>query len=166
MQYLQILTIFVNKFNNQKNRIMKKINLFLWIIAGFGLTFTSCKSRQRLVNIPNAHVEAKENTDYTKSKKSSEYAINTRDESFRLSDGDKTTFTKKFHVVVGSFGIKDNALTLSYTLKREGNNSIVVQNENEMYRVIIASYNDYNEAHSKINRIRNRFPDAWVLRQK
>ncbi len=147
---------------------MKRINLFLLVAISLGLVFSSCKSRQKVVAIPNAHVEATEKPDYPVVEEV-EYdanASNTRNETFSLSEGDETSFYKRFHVVVGSFGMKDNALKLSYTLKREGNNAIVVQNQNEMYRVIIASYNDYNEAHNKINRIRNRFPDAWVLRQK
>ncbi len=145
---------------------MKKIKLLLLITISLVLILTSCKSRQKLVNIPNAHVEAKEKTTNSNNNKNNEYAANTRNESFHLSDGDETSFYKKFHVVVGSFGIKNNALKLSYTLKKEGNNSIVVQNDNEMYRVVISSYDDYDAAHNKISRIRNRFPDAWVLCQK
>jgi prophage antirepressor-like protein len=51
-------------------------------------------------------------------------------------------------------------------LKSEGNKALVVINEKGMYRVLIASYNDYDQAHVRIKQISNRFPDAWVLVQK
>ena len=72
----------------------------------------------------------------------------------------------KYHVVVGSFKNQSNAKGLQRTLNSEGNNAFIVVNEQGMYRVIINSYNDYNQAHARINDLQNRFPDAWVLIQK
>jgi hypothetical protein len=35
-----------------------------------------------------------------------------------------------------------------------------------MFRVLIASFNEYTQARERINQINTRFPDAWVLVQK
>ena len=87
-------------------------------------------------------------------------------EFFSLVEGESTSMKYKYHVVVGSFGKQENAKGLQSTLKSEGNQALVVVNEKGMYRVLIASYNDYNQAHVRIKQIANRFADAWVLVQK
>jgi len=90
----------------------------------------------------------------------------TRTESFYLTEGEdpgSDAFRKHYHVVVGSFKSRDNAKGLQATLNAEGNNATVVVNENEMYRVILASFDEYLQARATINNIAGRFPDAWVL---
>jgi cell division protein FtsN len=69
-------------------------------------------------------------------------------------------------VVVGSFKSQTNAKGLQNTLNSEGNKALVVINEQGMYRVIIASFNEYSQAKSRIAQIQERFADAWVLVQK
>ncbi len=91
-----------------------------------------------------------------------------RDEKFTLDTEEKNTeaIKMKYHVVVGSFKNRDNAKNLQTTLNSEGNDAIIVVNEYNMYRVLIASYNEYIQAREKINQIKSRFPDTWVLVQK
>jgi cell division protein FtsN len=67
---------------------------------------------------------------------------------------------------VGSFKSQTNAKGLQSTLLSEGNKAIIVINEQGWYRVLIASYNEYAQARTKINQIKTRFADAWVLVQK
>ena len=85
-----------------------------------------------------------------------------------MADGETNTaaFNKKYHVVVGSFGVQNNAKNLQRTLNSEGNNALIVVNEQGMFRVLLASYDEYAQARSRIDQIKGRFPDAWVLRQK
>jgi cell division protein FtsN len=90
----------------------------------------------------------------------------TRPEVFTFSEGDESAMDKKFHVVVGSFRNQSNAKGLQSTLKAEGHNAIIVVNDLGMFRVLLASHNEYASARSEINKIKNRFPDAWVLVQK
>ena len=92
----------------------------------------------------------------------------TRNENFKLAEGESNTDALKFkyHVVVGSFSKKENAKGLQTTLNAEGNKAIVVVNEQAMFRVLIASFNDYNQAHARIKEIETRFPGSWVLVQK
>lgn len=131
---------------------------------------TSCKSKQKVVNISGSDIEAAETKPVTQPVvvEEIESKETTRGEKFNLADGETNSaaFNKKFHVVVGSFGVQNNAKNLQRTLNSEGNSAIVVVNEQGMFRVLIASYDEYALARNRISQISNRFPDAWVLIQK
>jgi len=92
---------------------------------------------------------------------------NVRKEAFKPieTETNQDVVNKKYHVVVGSFGSQLNAQNLAAALKKEGKNPAVVVNENNMYRVIIASYDDYAQATSAKVELQSRFPDAWLLVQ-
>lgn len=152
---------------------MKKIvGMFLMaaiVLAGS----TSCKSKQKVTEISGANVEAtaKTNTAATTASTTATAATETektRNEKFSLAEGETNiaAFNSKYHVVVGSFSIQQNAKNLQRTLNSEGNNALVVVNEQGMFRVLIASFNEYTQARERINQINTRFPDAWVLVQK
>ena len=151
----------------------------LIIALGFvALVSTSCKTKQKIATIPSgANIEA------TAPKNVSSTVVEpvastvetpvvyekevTRNESFSVMEGQNADFLKfKYHVVVGSFSKQENAKGLQSTLNAEGNKSNIVINEKGMYRLLISSYNDYNQAHVRIKEINSRFPDAWVLVQK
>ncbi len=147
---------------------MRKKVLFMSALLSVFFVFSSCKSKQQLVSIPTAEDEIIESTETYEPtvEVAEEYSPKVNEETFTLEDGQNNSFYKKFHVVVGSFSVKDNAVNLKNTLVREGNDAIVVKNASNMYRVIISSYDSYDNAHIKIRSIANRFGDAWVLRQK
>lgn len=150
----------------------------LIIALGFVvLASTSCKTKQKIATIPSgANVEATapkpvSSTPVAEQVEAAAPVVYekevTRNESFTLVDGQNADALKyKYHVVVGSFSKQENAKGLQSTLNAEGNKSIIVVNEKGMYRLLIASFNDYNQAHVRIKEISNRFPDAWVLVQK
>lgn len=149
---------------------MKKV-LGLMLLAAVVLAgSTSCKSKQKVVNISGSDIEAAETKPVTQPVvvEEIESKETTRGEKFNLADGETNSaaFNKKFHVVVGSFGVQNNAKNLQRTLNSEGNSAIVVVNEQGMFRVLIASYDEYALARNRISQISNRFPDAWVLIQK
>ena len=152
---------------------MKKIvGMFLMaaiVLAGS----TSCKSKQKVTEISGANVEAtaKTNTAAATASTTATAATETektRNEKFSLAEGETNiaAFNSKYHVVVGSFSIQQDAKNLQRTLNSEGNNALVVVNEQGMFRVLIASFNEYTQARERINQINTRFPDAWVLVQK
>ncbi len=94
--------------------------------------------------------------------------VKTRTENFDIAVGESSSsnFKYKYHVVVGSFKDKTNAITLQSTLLADGENgAVVVVNEQQMYRVILGSFDEYKEAHARISRMGDRFIDAWVLVQ-
>lgn len=87
----------------------------------------------------------------------------TRAEKFEVIEEQKDVVVlKKYHVVIGSFGNKDNALRLQGQMKPQYE-PIIVRNEKGMYRVLLMTYDTYKEAKTKITEIREQFPDAWVL---
>ena len=69
---------------------------------------------------------------------------------------------KKYHVVIGSFGNKDNALRLQEQMRPQYD-PIIVRNDKGMYRVLLSTYDTYKEAKDKITVIKDQFPDAWIL---
>jgi len=152
---------------------MKKI-LGMFLMAAIVLAgSTSCKSKQKVTEISGANVEAtaKTNTAAATASTTATAATETektRNEKFSLAEGETNiaAFNSKYHVVVGSFSIQQNAKNLQRTLNSEGNNALVVVNEQGMFRVLIASFNEYTQARERINQINTRFPDAWVLVQK
>ncbi len=157
---------------------MTKTIQILVALAVLASSFTACKTKQKVTKIPGANVQAVAPTASTvttpsttqsasASTASSEAEV-TRNEKFSLADGETNAEALKFkyHVVVGSFKSQVNARGLQSTLKNEGNNALVVINEQGMYRVLISSFNEYMQARTRINQITERFPDAWVLVQQ
>lgn len=154
---------------------MNKTIRFFLALAIVAMTGTACKSKQKVAEIKGADIPATTTTttptvttpvvNTTPEVVSSEAEV-TRNETFSLSDGDAAALKFKYHVVVGSFKSQTNAKGLQSTLLSEGNQAIIVINEQGWYRVLIASFNEYSQARSKINQIKTRFADAWVLVQK
>ena len=56
---------------------------------------------------------------------------------------------KKYSVVIASLSVKLNAESLKERMVNEGHQVILAQNEQGMYRVIVASYDDKQEAVAK-----------------
>lgn len=149
---------------------MKKIFGFLLMAAIIGFSTTSCKSKQKVVEISGSDISATETKATTQPVVVNQVESNERtiNESFKLADGETNSdaFNRKYHVVVGSFSVQSNARNLQRTLNNEGNAAIVVVNQQGMCRVLIASYDEYAQARARINQINTRFPDAWVLMQR
>ncbi len=148
---------------NMKKTIRLIIALCIVLIAT-----SACKTKQKVAAIPGANIPAKATV--VEKPKVVETVVPepevVQKDKYTLIDGSSDTFKSKYHVVVGSFEQKEKALGLQSILKKEGNNALVVVNEKGMYRVLIASFNDYNQAHAKIKDINTRFPGSWVLIQK
>lgn len=132
---------------------------------------SACKTKQKIAEIPaGSKITATAPKTVSQPVTPTQPAVSghetVRNENFSLVDGDKDALKYKYYVVVGSFSKQANAQGLQKSLNSEGNRAIVVINEKGMYRVLVASLNDYNLAHMKIKEIASRFPDAWVLVQK
>lgn len=160
----------------------KTIRLVLMLVVVL-ITVSACKSKQKVTAIPGANTPATTTvttqpspvvvTQPTQQVETVAPAAPatpevTRNETFKPAQGETNldAMRFKYHVVVGSFSVHDNARALRNTLSNEGNNALVVENDQKMLRVIIASFNDYQQAHARINQIKSRFPDAWVLMQR
>lgn len=88
-----------------------------------------------------------------------------RQETFELEASEDANKLSVFSVIIGSFSNKNNALNLKADQKPKYDAFLVV-NEKGMFRVVLISYNTYQQAKAKVEEIRSQFPDAWVLVQK
>jgi len=162
---------------NTKRNMKKTIQLML-VLAIVLLATSACKTKQKITEIPAGAKKtavapkpvltptpAVNPTPIVEEAKVTEPEV-VRNENFSLVEGEKDALKLKYHVVVGSFTKQVNAQGLQKALITEGDKALIVINEKGMYRVLIASFNDYNQAHVKIKQISNRFTDAWVLVQK
>ena len=90
-----------------------------------------------------------------------------REEKVQLVSGDGL---KAYSVVCGSFGVKANAEGLKQKLDGEGYSAKVVYNaERNMYRVVVASYDDRVQAAQARDDFKAKHPEntdfqkAWLL---
>ena len=90
-----------------------------------------------------------------------------REDIFRLVSDSDAPLLRAYNIVVGSFSLQDNAKKLKSTLMESNYKPIIVVNEKGMFRVIIASFDNYDRAKDEMNNsVRDKFPDAWILTQK
>ena len=90
---------------------------------------------------------------------------------------------RAYSVVIASLSVKPNAEALKARMEQEGYKIILAQNEQGMYRVIIASYDDKGAAVHERNTIRDKylasgssdalrrtygipFDDLWILQRQ
>jgi len=82
----------------------------------------------------------------------------------------KTDFFKNpYHVIVGSFRIRDNAIKLANKFKNKGYNAVQISRFNGKFTAVsILSLNNIHTAYNNMRDVRNEFGinDAWVLYQK
>ena len=74
---------------------------------------------------------------------------------------------QQYSVVIGTFGLETNAVSLKNRMANQGYNSFLGLNARGMYRVIVATFSDKSSAVAEKNRIKDRFypefQDAWIL---
>ena len=90
---------------------------------------------------------------------------------------------RRYSVVIASLSVKLNAESLKERMENEGYKVILAENEQGMYRVIVASYDNKNDAVAKREEIYNRysalgsteflrsrygvpFNDLWILERE
>ena len=77
---------------------------------------------------------------------------------------------KQFSVVIGSFMNRTNAVSLKDRMQLQGYNVILAQNERQMYRVIVASFDNRADAAFERDAIKIKyapdFQDSWLLEQQ
>lgn len=97
--------------------------------------------------------------------KSSEIVV--KEEKVKMLDVENEQF--KYYVIIGSFRVLENAKNYKQQLIKEGFSPVLMENENGLYRVSVAAYNDESEARSKIAAIRTnykKYSDVWLLIRK
>ena len=135
------------------------------LLLGLG----ACKSKQTITPIPVVtEVEPIEFVTEVEPVEVEEVGAEeeTRAEHFELVDTDTEVRPTDYFVVVGSFKSFSNAQGLQTTLRQEGVLAVLAINEQQMYRVIYASFDNYEKARVQRDALKVRFADAWILVQK
>ncbi|MGV8826855.1 MAG: SPOR domain-containing protein [Breznakibacter sp.] len=72
----------------------------------------------------------------------------------------------KYYVIIGSFKVLENARNFRQQLVAEKFAPSILENENGLYRVSVASYDDESMARARIADIRSqyeKYADVWLL---
>ncbi|MDH8702606.1 cell division protein FtsN [Dysgonomonadaceae bacterium PH5-43] len=76
---------------------------------------------------------------------------------------------KDYSVVIGSFINKTNAESLKNRMVAQGYKALLAKNERDMYRVIVATFDNKSDAISAREQIKTKyapnFNDAWLLQK-
>jgi cell division protein FtsN len=159
---------------------MKKI-----VVLGMGLcvalAFSSCKSSESAYKKAYEKAKQQELADASAASTTTEAPAEVvtpvetapvssapvREEKVELVSGNGL---KAYSVVCGSFGVKSNAEGLKSQMDNEGYNAKVVYNaQNNMYRVIVESYDTHEEAARARDAFKAKYPNrkdfqgAWLL---
>lgn len=159
---------------------MKKI-----VVLGMGLcvalAFSSCKSSESAYKKAYEKAKQQELADASAASTTTEAPAEVvtpvetapvssapvREEKVELVSG---SGLKAYSVVCGSFGVKSNAEGLKSQMDNEGYNAKVVYNaQNNMYRVIVESYDTHEEAARARDAFKAQYPNrkdfqgAWLL---
>ncbi len=93
-----------------------------------------------------------------------------RTEQVTVVNKDDSGLLKSFNVIVGSFGSKTNAENQKTIMKNRGYKPFLIQNNQGMYRVVVAGFNTREEATAVRDHIRTTYrtekgtcADAWLL---
>lgn len=97
--------------------------------------------------------------------------VRTQSEDFTFaSDSDASKYNgNSYFIIVGSFSSIDNANRFKGELTPKGFSPVVLRSENGYYRVCINSYNNEQAARTRIDQVRNQYPeyvDCWLLIKK
>ena len=88
-------------------------------------------------------------------------------ERVRVISGDEL---RNFSVVIGSFSLKTNAENLKSRMEAEGFRVVLAQNDRDMYRVIVASFDEKYDAAQERDRVKAKYApnyqDAWLLEKQ
>ena len=132
-----------------------KLKTFYFTIV-CALLICSCKSAQKTAQ--NASLSGN----------NSQTEITVRTESVKPVDISERTLYG-FYVIIGSFRSIDNARQYSGELVSEGFASVILENENGLFRISAGGYNEENAARAKIAEIRTKYEnhgDVWLLVRK
>ncbi|MCL2072923.1 MAG: SPOR domain-containing protein [Marinilabiliaceae bacterium] len=134
----------------------------------------SCASKRkgttRFDDNISPYVKEEQTSPYVKEEQTSPYIkeeVTVREEKVKTIDEEDVIYD--FYVIIGSFKVVDNARKFRTELTEEGFKPVVLEGENDYYRVSVGSFNDENAARTRIRQIRNnyeKYSDVWLLIRK
>jgi len=129
----------------------KKIFLFFLITTLLSSCGASRKGTSRFDNSTSPYVKE----------------VKTVEEKVKVIDDEDVIFG--YYVIIGSFRVVENARNFRTDLINEGFKPLILENENGLYRVSVASFNDEQAARNRVAQIRNnyeKYNDVWLLIRK
>jgi len=141
---------------------MKVLNIVLFVIV---LMTVSCKT-QKIAPKP----EPVKSETVVNPNVSVNQTISSKEERVSAANGEaKDLGSKKFYIILGSFGVVENAQKFKKQLTSEGFFPGILVNEAGLFRVSVDSYDDETAARSRVSEIRLKFTqysDLWLLIKK
>ncbi|CEA15799.1 MAG TPA: SPOR domain-containing protein [Fermentimonas caenicola] len=139
---------------------MKKFHLILFF-AGLLVLGTSCKPKQSAYKqvyeaAKEREIQQSASQPTTVVKDASPLPpveVSVRKEKVEPVYATDAAGLKRFNVVIASLSVKLNAESLKSRMENEGHKVILAENEQGMYRVIVASYDTKEQAAAKRNEI-------------
>lgn len=138
------------------------------------LFFAGCKSNQEVYNTTyrklkdkeEAMIDAKAKTamNVPKDTMSKDSTNKYLFEIFSLILGDEQNISA-YNIVAKSFINKTNAKSFYSRMKENGYPAVLVQNEDRMFRIIIASFSTKAEAENNLKEINKYYPGATIVRR-
>ncbi len=158
---------------------MNRIILVAIIIA---MAFTGCKSKKQLAQSPYTTDPAAQQKVFTVPASDTQPApapvksepaqstepVSMRKEqvSFTNQEDKNLNESNSFFVILGSFSQLNNAKNYRETLLNKGFTPIILHSETGYYRVCVNSYQNENDARTRVSQIRQTYPeysDVWLL---
>lgn len=134
--------------------------------------FSSCKANmeaykqayQRIKEKEDAQVNqrAKTTTQVSITNRNGDSIVVMRSETLTLLAGDEKTF-QEFNVVAKSFINRTNAKGYFGRMQEEGFPALLVQNQDQLYRIIVGSYDSADKATLRQTELKAQFPDCMVV---
>jgi len=126
---------------------------------------TDPTTQPKVFSVPASNTET---TAKKETKVADEKPIAVRKEqvTFTQQDDKSKNESNSYFVIIGSFSQLDNAKNYRETLLKEGFTPIILHSETGYYRVCVNSYNNEQEARTRISQVRQAFPkysDIWLL---
>lgn len=145
---------------------MKRILFFGIALSALLVLGTSCKPKQSAYKQVYEAAKEREVQDAASQPTTSvvkpaatmsPVAVSVRKEKVEPVYASDAAGLKKFSVVIASLSVKVNAESLKERMTAEGYSVILAQNEQGMYRVIVASYDNKEEAAAKRDEIISKY---------
>ncbi len=148
---------------------MKGLNIVLLLTV---LMAVGCKT-QKIAPKPEpmkSETVVNPSDNSTSSGSAASSSVKSREERITAAQGEANDLgSKRFYIILGSFGVYENAQKFKKQLMAEEFFPGILINEAGLYRVSVNSYDDEGVARSRVSEIRQKFPkysDLWLLIKK
>ena len=148
---------------------MKQTIFFLFLVASMSV-ISGCSSLKKGSSSFNDKPATKSTSSVkvkeTPVEKPAAKEVVVKQEKVKVIETQANEKAGKYYVIIGSFKVLDNARNFRQQLVAEKFAPSILENENGLYRVSVASYDDESMARSRIADIRaqyEKYSDVWLL---